>query len=101
MLRLMILVTDAHPKGGALQQEHALRAKKNKVSGEVNIGIMRQDYDDSRFNTLNALAADAVLNYNLSPSTRLSTYLDRSIAETTPHRVIWLSLYLCRRNAGT
>lgn len=51
--------------------------------GEVLAGYMQQDYDDSRFGTVDGLDLGARLNVRATPRISFNAYLDRSIAETT------------------
>ncbi|WP_161958677.1 outer membrane beta-barrel protein [Ferruginivarius sediminum] len=51
--------------------------------GEVLAGYMQQDYEDSRFGTVDGLDIGARLNVRATPRVSFNAYLDRSIEETT------------------
>lgn len=55
----------------------------NTVSGEVHIGYIRQDYDDSRFSNVGEPDVGGNLKWQLSPYTQFNAYVKRTLEETT------------------
>jgi len=55
----------------------------NRLKGEAEIGRLRQNYDDSRFSTVTKPDFGGRLRWLVSPATRVSARLDRSLEETT------------------
>lgn len=55
----------------------------NRLRGEAELGALRQDYDDSRFSTVNKPDFGGRLSWLASPRTRVAARLDRSLEEST------------------
>ncbi len=53
------------------------------LQGEAFAGHMHQDYDDARFNDLNRAYFGANLSWKPVPGTKFTTFIDRSLGETT------------------
>ncbi len=55
----------------------------NRLSGELFGGLLRQDYDDSRFSTVSVADFGGSVKWRTAPRTTLSAKLERSLEETT------------------
>jgi hypothetical protein len=53
------------------------------VDGSAYVGAMKQDYDDARLPTISGAAYGGNLDWEISPATEASLYVDRVIGETT------------------
>ena len=60
-----------------------LATLSNRLKGGVYFGYLRQDYDDSRFSSVNAADFGGSLNWRVTPRSALSVELERSLEETT------------------
>lgn len=58
-------------------------AFSNRLKGEVYIGHLEQEYEDSRFSKVSELDFGGSLSWRASPRTSLLLSLDRSLEETT------------------
>jgi len=50
--------------------------------GEIGLGYMARNYDDTRFGTVSGLTADASVTWNVTPITTVKAGVQRSIEET-------------------
>lgn len=60
-----------------------LLIKDARLNGELSLGYIKQDYDDSALDDVSALDLGANLTWRASPSTAVRVSLDRSLEETT------------------
>ena len=66
-----------------IQAAVGVKGNYGALSGEVLIGGLFYDYDDARFSSVSTLDVGADVVWRVSPSTRISAVIERSIEETT------------------
>lgn len=66
-----------------IKAEVGFKGRKGNLSGEVLVGVMSQDYDDTRFGSVTTPTVGADLTWRTGPASIVNFEIERTIEETT------------------